>query len=183
MPPGGGGAGGTGRTGTMPSAGGGAGVPVAGGGNAGSSRVSTGGPPAGPMEAERRLTASNNHWPSTIAPSAKGFGGLPSTEINASPAAPGLAGAAPGEAPRGAMTPDSTNRLLSSGEAAVGMAATGVLPSTLDNSARVFKAWGFASVALGADGLPAFKRNSQNTEAAATRAQMMNAAARESMVL
>lgn len=79
------------------------------------------------------------------------------------------------------MTPDSTKRLLSSGEAALGAATTGVLPSTRDNSARVANAWGLANAALGAVGPCAFRRNNQNTEAAATRAQMTNAAARESM--
>ena len=107
-------------------------VPVVGGGSGGNSNKNGGWPDAVAIDAVRKLTERSTSSPSSRAPTAKAFGGLPSTAINATPCWLGVAGL-PG---LGAITPTNRKRDAASGAAMVLAVATVVAPSRRDRSPR-----------------------------------------------
>jgi hypothetical protein len=153
--------------------------PVAGSGSGGNSSLTNAAPSAGPIDAVRRLTDCSTMPLSSREPIANARGGLPSTEIRATPWPDGAASGLP----LGAITPWSLKRAAASGaSAAAAGAATGAAPSNRVRSALAVDVPATAIECAGAAGARTNNRRPQNTTDAATRAQTRNAANRANML-
>lgn len=165
------GTGGSGATGTS--------FPVAGAGSGGTSRLTDAAPSAGPIAAWRRLTDCSTKLLSTLAPTAYARGGLPSTEISATPWREGLA--VMGRL--GAITPYKRKRDAAAGDkVAAATDAAGAAPNKRVRSPRVVAAGLIATECAGALGARTSSFSDQNTTPPATRAQTMKAASRATIV-
>ena len=153
-------------------------VPVAAAANGGISRLTEAPPSAGPIAAVRRLTDCSTKPASSRAPTAYARGGLPSTEISATPCPLALAAGGP----LGAITPCKRNR------DACGAAATGAAVATDDAPSKRVKSPRTAAVPVtatecaGAVGARTRSFSDQYTTPAATKAQTKNAESRANMV-
>ena len=107
-------------------------VPVVGGGSGGNSNKNGGWPDAVAIDAVRKLTERSTSSPSSLAPTAKAFGGLPSTAIKATPCWLGVAGS-PGF---GAITPTNRKRDATSGAATLAVVTAAVAPRRRARSPR-----------------------------------------------
>ena len=130
------------------------------------------------MAALRRLTDWRTRLPSKRAPTAYARGGLPSTEISATPCRDGLAVGLP----FGAITPCRRKRDACAGANVTAAAGEGAAPNNRVKSPRTAPAPTAATEWAGAVGARTSSFSDQYTIPPATRAQTTNAASRVTML-